>query len=229
MRSTGVSKREKPNVADWVVRRWHGPSPKVPMKSTASGLQRPPVSRATTTNLHLSPWRSSEYWPPCTRRHPPLHRLGEACLWLSLWSDVRRQLSPVDEWQTGREHLHRSRIVGTAMLMSTNFALKRTDAPASRHSLASVRSGAAALVRNLPEWGHAALCRPWSSRIKPHSHLASDTGNGSRNLSKKRVRKRSGAILNWGLRRTGSGHDRHITTLFLWWYSAAEDAKCCQP
>ena len=32
------------------------------MKSTASGLQRPPVSRATTTSLHLLPWRSSEYF-----------------------------------------------------------------------------------------------------------------------------------------------------------------------
>ena len=59
--STGVSKREKPNVADQVVRPWRGPSPNV----------RWPVSRATT-NLHLSPrWSSAPYqpWPPCTRCH----------------------------------------------------------------------------------------------------------------------------------------------------------------
>ena len=106
-------------------------------------------------------------------------------------------------WNSGRPDAKTSTALssqaGTAMFMSTNFALHRTVAPASRQTLASVRSGASARVRSLPECGQAALWRPRQSKTTPHSHLASVTGNGTRNLSKINTRKRPGSILNSGL------------------------------
>ena len=73
---------------------------------------------------------------------------------------------------------------------------QRTDAPASLHTLASVRSGARTRVRNLPECEHAALWRPLQSKTPPHSHRASATGNGTRNRSKINTQKRSGLTRN---------------------------------
>ena len=65
-----------------------------------------------------------------------------------------------------------------------------------RHIRARVRFGPTALVRNLPERGHAALCLPNTSKGTPHSHLASVTARGSRNLSKTNVLNKCGSIVN---------------------------------
>ena len=48
----------------------------------------------------------------------------------------------------------------TSTFMSLNLEFKRTNAPASRHTLARVLSVGTALVRNLPDRGHGARCLP---------------------------------------------------------------------
>ena len=70
--------------------------------------------------------------------------------------------------------------------MSRNIALKRTVAPASRHTRARVRSGACALDFNLPDRGHAARCRPGTSKGDPHSQWASDTWRGELRVTPRR-------------------------------------------
>ena len=74
------------------------------IKSMASRLQRPPISRATTTNLHLSGVQSTS--APC-QPWPHAHDAVHHC---SAWArkscrcqstperDVHRKLSPVEEW-----------------------------------------------------------------------------------------------------------------------------------
>ena len=97
---------------------------------------------------------------------------------------------------------------------------------ASLQTLASVRSGANVRVRNFLECGQAALWRPRQFKTTPHSHLASVTGNGTRNLPKINTRKTPESILNPGLVgharstyeqplpevRNGDEHD-HVQTL----------------
>ena len=80
--------------------------------------------------------------------------------------NVHCQLCSMVEWKPCRQHLDRPlSLAGTAMFMSRNLQLQRTVAPASRHTLASVFSGAMARVLNLPEREHAARCRPRQSNI----------------------------------------------------------------
>ena len=61
---------------------------KVFTKSTDSVLHRPPVSMATTTKWHLSPWRSSAYFLSLSASQ----------------SDVHSELSSMAERETGRQH-----------------------------------------------------------------------------------------------------------------------------
>ena len=70
--------------------------------------------------------------------------------------------------------------------------LQRTDAPASRQTLASVLLVGVALIRRRPERGHAARCLPRKSNLAPQTHPASESCRGSRDLSRANVRKTTG-------------------------------------
>ena len=83
-----------------------------------------------------------------------------------------------------------------ARSMSRSSALHRTVAPASRHTLASVRSGAETRFLSLRERLHAARWRPLLSSGVPHSHRASTTCKSSLALSKIRVRNSPASIRN---------------------------------
>ena len=56
-----------------------------------------------------------------------------------------------------------------------------------------------ALVRNRPECGQVALCRPLLSTQSPHSHLLSITAKGNLSLLRIKVRHRTASTLNSGL------------------------------
>ena len=75
--------------------------------------------------------------------------------------------------------------------MSRSRQLNRTLAWASRRTPAKVLSSATALVRNRPQCGQAALCRPLLSTHSPHSHLPSVTAKGNLSLSRIKVRYRA--------------------------------------
>ena len=87
----------------------------------------------------------------------------------------------------------------TATFISRNRQLKRTVAPASRKTRARVLPGPAALLRNRPECGQAALCHPLLSTRSPHSHLPSVTAKGNLNLSRIKVRNSAASTVNSGL------------------------------
>ena len=150
-----------------------------------SSLQRPPISRATTTRRHLSTRRSSEYLRslPSCRRHRPSWPLLAAlrCSPPPIGHrSTKGDLSRAPLWPN-----HRSR---TQQGPCCGVALYRTVAPASRHTLARVRSGARARVLSLPHRLHAT----------PHSQRTSVTCRGNLTLSKMMVRKSPASIRNSG-------------------------------
>ena len=117
-----------------------------------------------------------------TQCHPQLWPLGEACQRQSghTQSDVNCQLSSVKE---------RKGLTSAAL-----SSLARTEAPASLQTLANVRSGASALVRSLPECGHAALWRPLKSLTPGFGHRQWDP-----QTFQNRTWNRTRSILNSGL------------------------------
>ena len=125
--------------------------------STVPGLHRPPVSEATTTRRHRCKGAlyTSLLRPPvllCTRGRPPQPLQDEACQWQGPSQSVANcQFSSVKSGRSdARPSTALSLLAETATFMSTRVALQRTDAPASLHTLASVRSGARSRVHNLP-------------------------------------------------------------------------------
>ena len=136
-----------------------------------------------------------------------------------------------------------SSIAETATFMSRSFVLQRTEAPASRHTRAKLRSGPTARVRSRPDLGQAPRCLPSKSKRQPHSQRASVISSGRRNLSITRARKRCGSTTNSGWEGAphktslepgpecerkcatwSSGHGRASNTVSLKWCSRGEDA-----
>ena len=135
----------------------------------ASSLHLPPVSNATTTNRHRSPDNNSKYFRSLSWRAPtdsPIFhcRIGARCAahgQNASQHDVLCQLCSMVEWKPSRQHLDSPLIIGWHRNVHvTQLAVATQVAPASRHTLASVFSGAMARVLNLLEREHAARCRP---------------------------------------------------------------------
>ena len=143
-------------------------SAKLCTNSIASSLHLPPVSTATTTSWHRSLVRSSWYFrsvaPCCSGDRPIRVCCVRACTSASSQRAPQRMSTAscsVVQWKTGRQNsIARSSLAGTQAFVSRSLALGLTVAPASRHTLANVRSGPAARTRSRPDLGHAALCLP---------------------------------------------------------------------
>ena len=103
---------------------------------------------------------------------PRTHRsVLERCVWVNCAVCCLGAPQRDVDGESGRHtpQMARSSFASTAMSMTLNLTLKRTVAPAFLHTRATVRSVAAALVRNLPERLHAARWRPKMSNSAPHS------------------------------------------------------------
>ena len=108
-------------------------------------------------------------WPPCTRCHPPTAPGRSMFVAVeTLWSVM--SAANWAPWKSGRPD------ASPPPLSHRWRAPQCSRPPTSCWSELTLRPHDTLLSgSNLPEWAHAALCRPWSSKIKPHSHLASDT------------------------------------------------------
>ena len=178
------------------------------MNSIASVLHLPPVSNATTTNRQRSDSRSSAYFLSLSARaRVRTTPFVEAAWGCAFPPHVRAHLRVTSTancapWCAGNPETNTSMdlssLAETATFISRRRVLNRTVAPASLQMRAIVLSGEPALVLNLPDLGHAALCLPRVSRGVPHSHCDSTTSNGNRRRSRTRVRKSSGHTLNSG-------------------------------
>ena len=192
--TTSVSNR-----GTWTVEGWVG-RPLLVLQPSFR-LHRPPVSMATTTRRHLSPERSSAYFNSLSAR-APAHTMPSTAPapGRGVPEAVRAHLRVMSTATELRE-----RAEGLMPELPQLFRRRHSCQPiwhcnGLKHLLlANVRSGASALVRSLPECGHAALWRPLESKAAPHSHLASVTGSGTLKRSKNRTRNRTGSILNSGL------------------------------
>ena len=65
-----------------------------------------------------------------------------------------------------------------------------TRAPASRHTLAAVRSSGPPRLRSAPDWAQAARWSPRESKVRRHRQVRANSGRGSRSRRRSRIRKR---------------------------------------
>ena len=171
----------------------------------ASSLQRPPVSTPTTTRWQRSPSSNSAYFLSLSR----LALTNTAPSTCAAFPEGRPAAESADRsvmstaswapWCKGKPDattsMARWSVVWTATFMSCSRQLHLTMAPASRHTRAMVCSVGKALERNLPDLGHAPLCRPSLSNGDPHSQRDSVTWIGNLILSRRRVRNNTGCTV----------------------------------
>ena len=139
-------------------------------------------------------------------RAPAMAFTNSTASWLRLLDNHRlRRVTSIANcvpWNSGsplaNTSIDLSSIAETATFMSRSFLLQRTEAPASRHTRAKLRSGPTARVRSRPDLGQAPRCLPSKFKRQPHSQRASVISSGRRNLSITRARKRCGSTTNSG-------------------------------
>ena len=179
------------------------------MKSTASLLHLPPVSRATTTRRHR-PLRSSGYLfslstRACNRIAPSS---SAAPGWASplLVKALLRVTSTANceppkhgrSWASTSIRLASEE--ATLTFISLKRALNLTRAPASLQILAMTLSTGMALLWMRPEWEHAARwCPNGSSGSWQPEHVDSVRNRGNRNRSRNSTWNKCGWMVNSGV------------------------------
>ena len=152
-----------------------------------------------TTRCTFVPWHASK---PSTLPSWCVRRSWQGAPWKWWRNDVDGQLRAMVEGKPdANTSMTLTSFTETARFRSRSFALKRTNAPASRQMHTIERSGPCALVFNKPDRGQT-RCRPIVSNAAPREHVSFVTLSGKRNLSNTNVRNNSDC--NWNSNPVGA-------------------------
>lgn len=170
-------------------------------KVVASGLHRPPVSRARTTSLHRLERRSSGYVRSLDLRASwsaaPAYWPARLRGWLD---EVKGDTKVVSTASCAPPHKGSPLAITSILLSSCRLMWSRlrslrrvlvvTLAPASRQTLAAALSKGIPRPRKTPAWAHAARWSPNGSKMRRHRQMRADRGSGRRRRRRSRTRKR---------------------------------------